>query len=95
MKFRDGYMVKSGQPTRDYIDAATTNALLRQGIVGIKVKIMLPHDWSGKLGPKTPQPDVIKVYEPKEDDAMTPSTAPAIPQSAPASAAAAPQQPQA
>jgi len=87
MKFRDGYMIKSGHPTKQYIDAAVTNALLRQGIIGIKVKIMLPHDWAGKLGPKTPQPDVIKVYEPKEDDAMTPSTAPAVPVSTPAAPA--------
>jgi small subunit ribosomal protein S3e len=89
MKFRDGYMIKSGNPTRHYIDQASTNALLRAGIIGIKVAIMLPHDWSGKIGPKIPQPDVIKVYEPKEDDAMTPATVPAVPVQ-PAAAAAVP-----
>lgn len=30
---------------------------------------MLPWDPTGKTGPKTPQPDVVKVHEPKEEDA--------------------------
>jgi len=33
MKFRDGYMIKSGQPTKDYVDTATRHVLLRQGIL--------------------------------------------------------------
>jgi small subunit ribosomal protein S3e len=37
-------------------------------VLGIKVAIMLPWDASGKTGPKQPQPDVVKVLEPKEDD---------------------------
>jgi len=67
MKFRDGYMIKSGQPTRDFVDQAVRHVLLRQGVLGIKVAIMLPWDPAGKLGPKIPQPDVVKVNEPKED----------------------------
>ena len=30
MKFKDGYMVSSGQPTKEYIDAAVRHVLLRQ-----------------------------------------------------------------
>ena len=37
MKFKDGYMVSSGNPTRDYIDSAIRHVLLRQGVLGIKV----------------------------------------------------------
>lgn len=37
------------------------------GVLGIKVKIMLPHDTKGILGPKTPLPDCINVAEPKEE----------------------------
>ena len=37
MKFKDGYMVSSGNPTRDYIDGAIRHVLLRQGVLGIKV----------------------------------------------------------
>jgi small subunit ribosomal protein S3e len=80
MKFRDGYMVKSGQPAKTFVDTAVRNVLLRQGILGIRVSIMLPHDWSGKIGPKTPQPDVVKIYDPKESDlAMVPANVAAGP----------------
>ncbi|CAN6927469.1 unnamed protein product [Brassica oleracea] len=30
MKFKDGYMVSSGQPTKDYIDYAVKHVLLKQ-----------------------------------------------------------------
>jgi len=68
MKFKDGYMIKTGQPVRDFVDTAIRHVLLRQGVLGIKVAIMLPHDPSGKLGPKKQQPDIVKVLEPKEDE---------------------------
>ena len=35
--------------------------------MGIKVKIMLPHDPSGKTGPKTPLPDHVSIVEPKDE----------------------------
>merc|ERR1712098_513968 len=40
MKFTDGFMIHSGQPAKDFIDSATRHVLLRQGVLGIKVKIM-------------------------------------------------------
>ena len=40
MKFKDGYMVSSGNPTRDYIDSAIRHVMLRQGVLGIKVSKM-------------------------------------------------------
>ena len=46
MKFKDGYMISSGNPVREYIDSSVRHVLLRQGCVGIKVKIML--DWDRK-----------------------------------------------
>jgi len=68
MKFRDGYMIKAGNPTKDYIDYAVRHVFLRQGILGIKVAIMLPWDPTGKNGVKTPQPDVVEVLEPTKDE---------------------------
>ena len=68
MKFRDGYMIKSGNPTRHFIDTSVRHVLLRQGVLGIRVSIMLPHDPEGKLGPKIAQPDVIRIHEPKEEE---------------------------
>jgi len=63
MKFRDGYMIKSGQPSKDYVDVAIRHVLLKQGVLGIKVAIMLSWDPTGKLGPKNPLPDVIEVRD--------------------------------
>jgi len=68
MKFRDGYMLKSGFPTTQFIDFAVRHVMLRQGILGVKVSIMLEWDPTGQKGPKMPQPDVVKVREPKEEE---------------------------
>ncbi|KAJ3200037.1 40S ribosomal protein S3 [Entophlyctis luteolus] len=65
MKFVDGFMIHSGQPSIDFIDFATRNVLMRQGMLGIKVKIMLPAE-NGKRG-KMPLPDNVTILEPKED----------------------------
>merc|ERR1719281_1513385 len=52
MKFAGGYMITSGQAKNDFIDYAVKHVKLRQGVLGIKVKIMLPHDPTGITGPK-------------------------------------------
>ncbi|GAB1601597.1 40S ribosomal protein S3-like [Argonauta hians] len=67
MKFVDGLMIHSGDPVNDYIDTAVRHVLLRQGVLGIKVKIMLPFDPNGKIGPKRPLPDHVSIVEPKEE----------------------------
>ncbi|XP_015190724.1 PREDICTED: 40S ribosomal protein S3 [Polistes dominula] len=67
MKFVDGLMIHSGEPTNNYVNTATRHVLLRQGVLGIKVKIMLPWDPVGKLGPKDPLPDYVSIAEPKEE----------------------------
>lgn len=38
MKFKDGYMISSGNPTKEFIDSAVRHVLLRQGVLGIKVR---------------------------------------------------------
>lgn len=72
MKFKDGYMIKTGFCTNDFIDTATRHVLLRQGVLGIKVSIMLP-DQHSKSVKKLPQPDVVRVLEPKEEETLVPS----------------------
>merc|ERR1740128_207230 len=67
MKFVDGLMIHSGDPVNDYVDQACRHVLLRQGVLGIKVKIMLPWDPTGKQGPKKPLPDYVSIVEPKEE----------------------------
>lgn len=74
MKFRDGLMVKSGYGTVLYIDEAIRHLSLKQGVLGVKVQIMLPHDPTGKNGVATSLSDVVKIFEPKEETAtVTPS----------------------
>ncbi|KAL8160235.1 hypothetical protein V2J09_001772, partial [Rumex salicifolius] len=72
MKFKDGYMISSGQPCKDYIDSAVRHILMRQGVLGIKVKIMLDWDPKGKQGPTTPLPDVVIIHPPKEEETYIP-----------------------
>jgi small subunit ribosomal protein S3e len=88
MKFVDGLMIHSGEPTNEYVNTATRHVLLRQGmfgnklmiktgsnliyyflvgVLGIKVKIMLPYDPNGKTGPKKPLPDSVSIVEPKDE----------------------------
>ncbi|CAA6659334.1 unnamed protein product [Spirodela intermedia] len=70
MKFKDGYMISSGQPVNEYIDSAVRHVLLRQGVLGIKVKIMLDWDPKGKQGPTTPLPDLVTIHTPKDEDEL-------------------------
>jgi len=67
MKFGDGYFIRTGHPHTLYVDHAIRHVSMRQGMIGIRVSIMLPHDPSGKMGPKKPLPDKVIVHEPKED----------------------------
>merc|ERR1712048_265564 len=49
MKYKAGYLISTGQPKRDFIDTAVRHCLFKQGVIGVKVKIMIP---SGPAGPK-------------------------------------------
>jgi small subunit ribosomal protein S3e len=70
MKFRDGFMIHTGQPKIDFIDVAVRHIGLRQGIMGVKVKIMMPYNpnvLQGKgFGIGRPLPDVITFIEEKQ-----------------------------
>ncbi|CDK28835.1 unnamed protein product [Kuraishia capsulata CBS 1993] len=66
MKFADGFMIHSGQPVNDFIDTATRHVLLRQGVLGVKVKIM-KDPAAAKFGPKA-LPDAVQIIDPKEDE---------------------------
>uniref|UniRef100_F6H027 40S ribosomal protein S3-3 n=1 Tax=Vitis vinifera TaxID=29760 RepID=F6H027_VITVI len=63
MKFKDGYLISSGQPVKDYIDLAVRH-VLRQGVLGIKVKIMFNWDPKGKQSLTTPLPDLVTIQTP-------------------------------
>lgn len=65
MKFMDGYMIHSGHPVEEYVKSSTKHCLLPQGMIGIKVSIMLPWDPTGIMGPKKPLPDLVTILEGK------------------------------
>lgn len=68
MKFADGYMIKTGHVSELYVDKAVRHIKMRQGVLGIKVAIMLPYDPTGKNGPAVKMADKITVSEFKDDD---------------------------
>lgn len=71
MKFVDGFMIHAGHPGKEFVDQAVRHVLLRQGVLGVKVKIMLPTDPTGRTGPKKPLPDVVTIVDPKSDESRT------------------------
>lgn len=71
MKFKEGFMISSGNATREYIVEAVEHVLLRSGTIGVRVTIMLPRDVDGSRGgilPKNDLPDVVTVRDPKTLD---------------------------
>jgi len=70
MKFTDGYMIRTGDACRHYLDTCVRNLLMRQGVLGIKVTIMKKWDPDGSQGgPRMPLPDKVTVLIPKEPTA--------------------------
>jgi len=61
MKFKEGYMIKTGEVSNVYVQKAVRHVLMRQGVLGIKVMIMLPHDPAGKIGPAQQLADIIEI----------------------------------
>jgi len=65
-KYKQGYMVSTGQPKLEFIDEAVRHVELRQGVLGVKVKIMMDSEKApGKY--KKIMPDYVKIHEPKDD----------------------------
>ncbi|EPQ20008.1 40S ribosomal protein S3 [Myotis brandtii] len=71
MEFVDGLMIPSRDPVNYYVDTVGYHVLLPQGVLSLKVKIMLPWDLSGKTGPKKPLPHVSFV---ESKDEILPTT---------------------
>ncbi|AEA39026.1 40S ribosomal protein S3 (nucleomorph) [Cryptomonas paramecium] len=63
MKFTEGYIIHSGQAVKNYISSSTRHCILKQGVIGIKISIMLPWDPYGKKGPVNPLPDMVTILK--------------------------------
>merc|ERR1711957_805025 len=66
-KYTMGYQVSTGQPKNDFIDKAIRHVELRQGMIGIKVKIMQATEIGTGINHKV-MPDTIKIHEPKDEN---------------------------
>lgn len=66
MKFRDGYLISTGDPKNYYIQESCRHVMMRQGVLGVKVKIMLGYDPTGERGIDRLMPDKIIVLDPVE-----------------------------
>lgn len=65
-KYKAGYMVSTGQPKIEFIDEAVRHVELRQGVLGIKVRIMPDSERAvGKY--RKIMPDYVKIHEPKDE----------------------------
>jgi len=66
-KYKQGYIVSTGQPKLEFVDIAVRHVELRQGVLGVKVKIM--PDTERVIGKyRKIMPDKVKIHEPKEQD---------------------------
>lgn len=73
IKFVDGLRIHRGDAVNFYFDTAVCHVLLRQGVLGMKVKIMLLCNPRGKIGPKKSLPDLMSIVELKDE--ILPTTA--------------------
>jgi len=65
-KYTQGYQVSTGQPKKDFVDVAIRHVQLRQGMLGLKVKIMQSTEIIvGKT--KKVMPDAVEIIPPKEE----------------------------
>jgi len=66
-KYTMGYQVSTGQPKHDFIDKAIRHVELRQGMIGIQVKIMLATEIGTGANRKI-MPDTVKILDVKDED---------------------------
>jgi small subunit ribosomal protein S3e len=65
-KYKQGYIISTGQPKLEFVDEAVRHVELRQGILGVKVKILPDTERAvGKY--RKIMPDHVKIHEPKDE----------------------------
>ena len=66
-KYNSGYLISTGNPKKEFVDTATRHCLMRQGTLGLKVKIMATVEKRVGKNVKV-MPDFIKIHDPKDDN---------------------------
>lgn len=65
-KYKQGYIISTGQPKLEFVDEAVRHVELRQGVLGVKVKILPDTERAvGKY--RKIMPDFVKIHEPKDE----------------------------
>ena len=67
MKFKKGYMISAGNPKNDYIEEGIRHVSLKQGVMGVKVKIMKEYDPKNPQCASVPLPDHVEFYDVKKE----------------------------
>jgi len=66
-KYKQGYIISTGQPKLEFVDEAVRHVELRQGVLGVKVKILPDSERAvGKY--RKIMPDHVKIHEPKDEN---------------------------
>lgn len=68
MKFKKGYMISSGQAKNDYLEIGVRHVCLKQGVMGVKVKIMREYNPENVQCAKVPLPDFVEFLDTKKDE---------------------------
>ena len=64
-KYSSGYLISTGQPKKEFVDVAMRHVDMRQGVLGLKVKIMMSLERKQGRHIKV-MPDFIKIHPPKD-----------------------------
>ncbi len=68
MKFKKGYMISSGNAKKDYLDIGMRHVMLKQGVMGVKVKVMKEYDPKNPQSASVPLPDHVEFFDLKKED---------------------------
>ena len=66
-KYAQGYQISTGQPKLQFIDTAVRSIKMRQGVLGLRVKIMSGTKKITHTGKTIVMPDCIEILTPKDD----------------------------
>merc|ERR1719453_1668101 len=65
-KYTAGCLISTGQPKKEFVDEAMRHVNMRQGVLGLKVKIMMSLERKQGKFIKV-MPDFIRIHPPKEN----------------------------
>merc|ERR1711937_534429 len=65
-KYTAGYLISTGEPKKEFVDTAMRHVNMRQGVLGLKVKIMMSLERKQGKFVKV-MPDFIRIHPPKEN----------------------------